>query len=275
MVMLKFVDGSGTDVTSQAKEAAMEAEEAEAMEARLVEDFHLAEEETDSEAGGREELEVVEVPRPKVQDVIIVLDEDEDGAECILEKVDSSPEKILAANADSGVTEVEIVETGDDAKVEVKSVKSLSFEEAFNRFRSQDKEDCAPPAESEVESDVPGKEPEVDGDFSADDENDESGTEAVVANSAAWSSLSLILEPQEQSPAKSKVKRKVRKSVSKATPVKAAEANKKKSPSPESSSKRYRRSSRMSHLMGEATDTDDQSPVMVITIRMCSFSFLS
>merc|ERR1712032_141594 len=223
------------------------------------------------EVAGEEEeadLEVLEISHPKVEEVLIVLDEDEEdkaGFDCILEKVVSSPEKVEPAKVEEKNVEIaSVVELppGTDSHQPKISV-SKSFEEEFSKFSQQK----ATPAESEVDSDCTGgKEPE--GNFSADDENDEeSGAETVlVANSSAWSSLSLILEPQqEQSPSKTKVKRKTRKSLSRATPVKEKDAvvPKKKSPTPETSGSksRYRRSSKMSSLIAEATDTDDQSPV--------------
>ena len=59
MVMLKFVDDSGTDITEKVKQApetpekttAADEEALEALEARLKEDFLLPAEETDSEDG--------------------------------------------------------------------------------------------------------------------------------------------------------------------------------------------------------------------------------
>ena len=55
MVMLKFVDDSGTDITEKVKQAPETPEKTtaadEALEARLKEDFLLPAEETDSEEG--------------------------------------------------------------------------------------------------------------------------------------------------------------------------------------------------------------------------------
>merc|ERR1712130_837080 len=56
--------------------------------------------------------------------------------------------------------------------------------------------------ESEVESDYIERASNVVQEFSADDEQDESGDEFVACS--AWSSLSLILDPQDQSPSKKK-----------------------------------------------------------------------
>ena len=69
---------------------------------------------------------------------------------------------------------------------------SKSFEEEFSKFTKKK----VVQAESEVDSDSGQK--ELERNFSADDENDEeSGAEnGLVVNSPAWSSLSLILEPQ-------------------------------------------------------------------------------
>ena len=204
-MLMKFIDCSGTDITEKVKEV-----NEKELEARLKEDFLIPpEEETDEssdvkevvEVAGEEEeadLEVLEISHPKVEEVLIVLDEDEEdkaGFDCILEKVVSSPEKAEPAKVEEKNVEIaSVVELppGTDSNQPKISV-SKSFEEEFSKFSQQK----ATPAESEVDSDCTGgKEPE--GNFSADDENDEeSGAETVlVANSSAWSSLSLILEPQ-------------------------------------------------------------------------------
>ena len=238
------------------------------LEERMKEDFHLEIEDTEEEDGDDGELEILEISQPKVQEVLIVLEDEEQAQEeeeeeeragfgCILEKVEDSPDKIRIVSVETpgereGVTVVEVL----PQPVHLHPA-NLSFEEAFSRFTQKPQTSAAP--ESEVESDVPGKEQEVVGDFSADDEQ-ESGGEGLVLASTAWSSLSTILEPQD-SPAKTKMKRRRRKSATKVTPAKKVEVKAKKSPTPESSSKKYRRSSRMSNLLGEATDTDDQSPV--------------
>ena len=93
-MLMKFVDCSGTDITEKVKEV-----NEKELEARLKEDFLIPpEEETDDssdvkeqepdvvelpeEPGAEEEadLEVLEISHPKVQEVLIVLDEDEDKA---------------------------------------------------------------------------------------------------------------------------------------------------------------------------------------------------
>ena len=211
---MKFIDCSGTDITEKVKEV-----NEKELEARLKEDFLIPveEEETDESSDVKEpevvvdlqqgeeeaDLEVLEISHPKVQEVLIVLDEDEDkaGFDCILEKVDSSPEKVepgkVAGENVEITSAVELLPEIDSKEKKVSETKapvSKSFEEEFSRFSSQRK---ATPAESEVDSDT-DKGKEREGNFSADDENDEeSGSENIlVANSSAWSSLSLILEPQ-------------------------------------------------------------------------------
>ena len=204
------------------------------LEARLKEDFFIpAEEETDESASDVKEqevvelekevveveedvvevvkevvevvpeppveadLEVLEISHPKVQEVLIVLDEDEDkasGFDCILEKVDSSPEKIEPAISElTGQGQIIAVQ-GSVEERHPSAMPSVarSFEEEFSKFTQKK----VVQAESEVDSDSGQK--ELEGNFSADDENDEeSGAEnGLVVNSPAWSSLSLILEPQ-------------------------------------------------------------------------------
>ena len=215
-MLMKFIDCSGTDITEKVKEV-----NEKELEARLKEDFLIPpeEEETDESSDVKEpeavvdlqeeeeaDLEVLEISHPKVQEVLIVLDEDEDkaGFDCILEKVDSSPEpeaepgKVAEENLEISPA-VELLPEIDSKEEKVSETRpaapiSKSFEEEFSRFSSQRK---ATPAESEVDSDTGGGK-EREGNFSADDENDEeSGSENIlVANSSAWSSLSLILEPQ-------------------------------------------------------------------------------
>ena len=214
-MLMKFIDCSGTDITEKVKEV-----NEKELEARLKEDFLIPveEEETDESSDVKEpevvvdlqqgeeeaDLEVLEISHPKVQEVLIVLDEDEDkaGFDCILEKVDSSPEKVepgkVAGENVQSASAVEMLPEMNSKEEKVSQTKlapvSKSFEEEFSRFSSQRK---ATPAESEVDSDT-DKGKEREGNFSADDENDEeSGSENIlVANSSAWSSLSLILEPQ-------------------------------------------------------------------------------
>ena len=213
-MLMKFIDCSGRDITEKVKEV-----NEKELEARLKEDFRIPqeEEETDESTDVKEpvvdlqeeaeaDLEVIEISHPKVQEVLIVLDEDEDKAnfDCILEKVDSSPEKaeepgkIAGENAETS-SAVEMLPKIDPKEEKVCETRvatvSKTFEEEFSKFSQQRK---ATPVESEVDSDTDkGKEP-AEGNFSADDENDEeSGSENVlVANSPAWSSLSLILETQ-------------------------------------------------------------------------------
>ena len=143
------------------------------------------------------DLEVLEISHPKVQEVLIVLDEDEDkasGFDCILEKVDSSPEKIEPAISESTGQGQIIAVQGSVEERHPSAMPSVarSFEEEFSKFTQKK----VVQAESEVDSDSGQK--ELEGNFSADDENDEeSGAEnGLVVNSPAWSSLSLILEPQ-------------------------------------------------------------------------------
>ena len=214
-MLMKFIDCSGRDITEKVKEV-----NEKELEARLKEDFRIPqeEEETDESTDVKEpvvdlqeeaeaDLEVIEISHPKVQEVLIVLDEDEDKAnfDCILEKVDSSPEKaeepgkIAGENAETS-SAVEMLPKIDPKEEKVCETRvatvSKTFEEEFSKFSSQQRK--ATPVESEVDSDTDkGKEP-AEGNFSADDENDEeSGSENVlVANSPAWSSLSLILETQ-------------------------------------------------------------------------------
>ena len=212
-MLMKFIDCSGTDITEKVKEV-----NEKELEARLKEDFLIPpEEETDESSDVKEpevvdlqdeeeeaDLEVLEISHPKVQEVLIVLDEDEDkaGFDCILEKVDSSPEKAkepgeaASENVEIAVELLPGKDSIEEKVCETGATVSKSFEEEFSRFsRRQQK---ATPAESEVDSDTPGGGKEPEGNFSADDENDEeSGAENVlVANSSAWSSLTLILEPQ-------------------------------------------------------------------------------
>merc|ERR1711902_312230 len=192
--------------------------------------------------------------------------EDEDkasGFDCILEKVDSSPEKIEPTISElAGQGQIIAVQGSVEERHSAMPSVTRSFEEEFSKFTKKK----VVQAESEVDSDSGQK--ELEGNFSADDENDEeSGAEnGLVVNSPAWSSLSLILEPQqqEQSPSKTKVKRKTRKSLSRTTPLKERNGivpNKTVPTLEHSGTKRYRRSSKMSSLIAEATDTDDQSPV--------------
>ena len=215
-MLMKFIDCSGTDITEKVKEV-----NEKELEARLKEDFLIPveEEETDESSDVKEpevvvdlqqgeeeaDLEVLEISHPKVQEVLIVLDEDEDkaGFDCILEKVDSSPEKaepgkVAGENVEiaSAVEMLPKIDSKEEKVSETKAPVSKSFEEEFSKFTAQSKRDKATLAESEMDSDTGGKEPE--GNFSADDENDEeSGAENVlVTNSSAWSSLSIILEPQ-------------------------------------------------------------------------------
>ena len=143
------------------------------------------------------DLEVLEISHPKVQEVLIVLDEDEDkasGFDCILEKVDSSPEKIEPAISElAGQGQIIAVqESVEERHSSAMPTVARSFEEEFSKFTQKK----VVQAESEVDSDSGQK--ELEGNFSADDENDEeSGAEnGLVVNSPAWSSLSLILEPQ-------------------------------------------------------------------------------
>ena len=207
-MLMKFIDCSGTDITEKVKEV-----NEKELEARLKEDFLIPpEEETDESSGVKEpevvdlqdeeeeaDLEVLEISHPKVQEVLIVLDEDEDkaGFDCILEKVDSSPEKAKEAAGENVEIAVELLPGTDSKEEKVCETVSKSFEEEFSRFNSR-RQQKATPAESEVDSDTPGGGKEPEGNFSADDENDEeSGAENIlVANSSAWSSLTLILEPQ-------------------------------------------------------------------------------
>ena len=220
-MLMKFVDCSGTDITEKVKEV-----NEKELEARLKEDFLIPpEEETDDssdvkeqepdvvelpeEPGAEEEadLEVLEISHPKVQEVLIVLDEEDDkvSLDCILEKVEPSPEKVESEKSKVSRQIVEGMEFGSAVEVlnpnehevyKTTGTVSKSFEEEFSKFTAQSKRDKATLAESEMDSDTGGKEPE--GNFSADDENDEeSGAENVlVTNSSAWSSLSIILEPQ-------------------------------------------------------------------------------
>ena len=143
------------------------------------------------------DLEVLEISHPKVQEVLIVLDEDEDkasGFDCILEKVDSSPEKIEPAISElAGQGQIIAVQGSvEEGHPSAMPTVARSFEEEFSKFTQKK----VVQAESEVDSDSGQK--ELEGNFSADDENDEeSGAEnGLVVNSPAWSSLSLILEPQ-------------------------------------------------------------------------------
>ena len=141
-------------------------------------------------------LEVLEISHPKVQEVLIVLDEDEDkasGFDCILEKVDSSPEKIEPTISElAGQGQIIAVQGSVEERHSAMPSVTRSFEEEFSKFTKKK----VVQAESEVDSDSGQK--ELEGNFSADDENDEeSGAEnGLVVNSPAWSSLSLILEPQ-------------------------------------------------------------------------------
>ena len=141
------------------------------------------------------DLEVLEISHPKVQEVLIVLDEDEDkasGFDCILEKVDSSPEKIEPAISVSAGQIIAVQGSVEERHPSAMPSVARSFEEEFSKFTKKK----VVQAESEVDSDSGQK--ELEGNFSADDENDEeSGAEnGLVVNSPAWSSLSLILEPQ-------------------------------------------------------------------------------
>ena len=142
------------------------------------------------------DLEVLEISHPKVQEVLIVLDEDEDkasGFDCILEKVDSSPEKIEPTISElAGQGQMIAVQGSVEERHSAMPSVARSFEEEFSKFTKKK----VVQAESEVDSDSGQK--ELEGNFSADDENDEeSGAEnGLVVNSPAWSSLSLILEPQ-------------------------------------------------------------------------------
>merc|ERR1719509_380252 len=143
-LVLKFVDGSGTDITEQVKETAgtKEEEETKAEEeetkagaeetkadlvARLNEDFAIQEEETDDSdvriVEVLEEEEVLEVAIPKVQEVLIVLDEEErsGGFDCILEKVEDSPVKVVEVKVKE-VEEVKVKEVVGDVKVKVVEV---------------------------------------------------------------------------------------------------------------------------------------------------------
>merc|ERR1719509_223330 len=132
-LVLKFVDGSGTDITEQVKETAgtkeeeetkAEAEETKAdLVARLNEDFAIQAEETDDSDVRivevlEEEEEVLEVAIPKVQEVLIVLDEEErsGGFDCILEKVEDSPVKVVEVKVKK-VEEVKVKEVVGDVKV--------------------------------------------------------------------------------------------------------------------------------------------------------------
>merc|ERR1712203_1334069 len=80
------------------------------------------------------DLEVLEISHPKVQEVLIVLDEDEDkasGFDCILEKVDSSPEKIeLAGQGQIIAVQGSVEERHWSAMPTV----TRSFEEEFTKF---------------------------------------------------------------------------------------------------------------------------------------------
>merc|ERR1719319_59450 len=132
-LVLKFVDGSGTDITEQVKETAGTKAEEETkagveetkadLVARLNEDFAIQAEETDDSDVRivevlEEEEEVREVAIPKVQEVLIVLDEEErsGGFDCILEKVEDSPVKVVEVIVKE-VEEVKVKEVVVDVKV--------------------------------------------------------------------------------------------------------------------------------------------------------------
>merc|ERR1712106_1118709 len=102
-----------------------------------------------------------------------------------------------------GKTASDILYRVSGPNVEVVSSPYLPVEDVINRISREKFE------ESEVESDCIERASNLIQEFSADDEQDESGDEFVA--SSAWSSLSLILEPQEQSPSKTKLKKRVRK----------------------------------------------------------------
>ena len=179
----------GTEIVEVEKEVLEEAEDVVEVVKEVVEVVPEPPVEAD--------LEVLEISHPKVQEVLIVLDEDEDkasGFDCILEKVDSSPEKIEPAISELAGQGQIIAVQGSVEERHPSAMPSVarSFEEEFSKFTKKK----VLQAESEVDSDSGQK--ELEGNFSADDENDEeSGAEnGLVVNSPAWSSLSLILEPQ-------------------------------------------------------------------------------